>query len=374
MIKHALIVITCSIFCTGAQASPSDAIKLLIGEKEYSCVPCGHHSGYVDDLYHDDGVCPICQMKLIAKPNFSALDQPILKPGSGNFVMTAGAASSDKTIVVFYHRPKKLNQDTRVLFVVPGSGRNAWDYRDAWKQASERYNVLVLSPAYSEEEFDFAAYHMGGVVEHFRFTDLKAAQAGRETSRYHLKDEDIQFDINIDKASWLFNDFDRIFDVVNSATDIQQTHYDMFGHSAGGQLLHRMVLFHPNTKANKIIASNSGLYTLPNWDLPPLFGLKGVGIEKDSLKVSLSKNLIVLIGELDNEDEQGGTLLHTPIADQQGLGRLSRGRSFYATAEDAAKALNVELNWQLQIAKGVGHDHQKMSKAAAKVLYAKSAE
>lgn len=370
MIRRLLLLSFCLLVCALGQAAPNEGIKLSIGDENYSCAPCGHHSGYVDDLYHEDGVCPICHMALIAKPNFSLIDQPVLKAGSGNFVVTAGMMSSETPIVVFYHRPQKLNHNTRVLFVIPGSGRNAWDYRDAWIKASEHYNVLVLSPAYAEADYDFAAYHMGGVVKNLRFTDEKAAQAGRETSRYHLKDEDIQFDLNKDKESWLFNDFDRIFDAVISATDLQQTNYDMFGHSAGGQLLHRMVLFHPRTKANTIVAANAGLYTLPNWALPPLFGLKDMGIQETSLKDSLSKRLIVLIGELDNEGEQGGTLLHTPLSDQQGLGRLSRGKSFYAAAQQASERLKFKLNWQLQFAKGIGHDYQKMSRAAAKVLYA----
>ena len=37
----------------------------------------------------------------------------------------------------------------------------------------------------------------------------------------------------------------------------------MFGHSAGGQVLHRLAIFRPNNKADRILASNSGWYTIP---------------------------------------------------------------------------------------------------------------
>ena len=40
----------------------------------------------------------------------------------------------------------------------------------------------------------------------------------------------------------------------------------MFGHSAGAQILHRMVLFAPGSRADRIVAANSGFYTLADPD------------------------------------------------------------------------------------------------------------
>ncbi len=97
--------------------------------------------------------------------------------------------------------------------------------------------------------------------------------------------------------------------------------------------------------------------------------MKGTGIDQSSLNKSFGKQLVLLIGEQDNGREQGCARLHTPLADQQGLGRLSRGKYFYARGEQAAKAAGVEFNWQLQIVKGVGHDSRKMGKAASKLLF-----
>ena len=37
--------------------------------------------------------------------------------------------------------------------------------------------------------------------------------------------------------------------------------YQIFGHSAGGQFVHRYVMYKPNARYDKIIASASGWYT-----------------------------------------------------------------------------------------------------------------
>jgi len=68
-------------------------------------------------------------------------------------------------------------------------------------------------------------------------------------------------------------------------------------------------------------------------------------------------------------DSAGGTLLRTPIIDQQGLGRLPRGQHFFSFSKDRAEALGAEFRWSLQIVPNVGHDYMEMSSVAAKFLY-----
>ena len=62
-------------------------------------------------------------------------------------------------------------------------------------------------------------------------------------------------------------------------------------------------------------------------------------------------------------------MLHTPLADQQGLGRLSRGKYFFRISRERARELSVPFNWQLEIVEGVGHDNRGMGDAAARLLY-----
>lgn len=92
-------------------------------------------------------------------------------------------------------------------------------------------------------------------------------------------------------------------------------------------------------------------------------------INKTHVQYALRKKLILLIGELDNETETGGTLLRSKTADQQGLHRLARAKYFYQEAISIAEEKDLECNWELKIIPGVGHNHRQMGEAAADFLY-----
>jgi len=88
----------------------------------------------------------------------------------------------------------------------------------------------------------------------------------------------------------------------------------------------------------------------------------------ENLKNSFAKDLVILIGALDNEKEQGGIMLRSVTADQQGIHRLARGKYFFKKAKARADSLNYPFHWRLKIVPEVGHDYKKMS-AAAELLY-----
>lgn len=76
-----------------------------------------------------------------------------------------------------------------------------------------------------------------------------------------------------------------------------------------------------------------------------------------------------MVGALDNDDQAGGTLLHTPYIDQsQGLGRLDRGLRFYEYARDEAEKIEAAFRWEIEVIDGIGHDFRAMSAAAADYL------
>ena len=165
-----------------------------------------------------------------------------------------------------YYKPRAFSARSRILLVVPGAGRNGDSYRDAWIDAAEEANVLVAALSYPEADYDFAAYHMGGVVEDLEIRNLPPGGAAAAVIR--VRDEDISFNLNPRRDEWIFPDFDRIFGLITAATGSTQTTYDLFGHSAGAQILHRMVLFAPGSRADHIVAANSGFYTLADPDQP----------------------------------------------------------------------------------------------------------
>ena len=270
-------------------------------------------------------------------------------------------------IEVFYHRPRSMTADSKTLLVIPGAGRNADSYRDAWVAESEAYSVLILSPRYPEEEYDFGGYHMVGTM---RNIDLRAAVSYREQSNIvDLDETNLVYQAEPRTENWILSDFDLIVARGKQLAELRNGSYDAFGHSAGGQILHRFALLLPDSDVDRIVAANSGFYTLPSTVAPMPFGLAGMGVGEQTLTSSFAKSLTILVGELDNEHETGGTLLRSSSADLQGLHRKSRGEYFHEFARLRAKEIGTLFNWDLVVVDGVGHDHAGMGDAAAKILY-----
>jgi len=269
----------------------------------YECPPCNMDCDKL--AFSQDGVCPHCKMNLILKTDSSTALDSTAKKGSGSFFIQIG--ERNEKLKVFYHKPKVFNRDSKVVFVLHGAGRNAHDYRDAWVTASERYNLLVISP------------------------------------------------------------FDNIFKELKQTFNLTAEKYDMFGHSAGAQLLHRMAIFKSSSKANRVVAANSGWYTVPIEEDEFPYGLNESNFSLND--IGFDTQLIILIGENEGANETRGQLRKTEEANKQGRDRLERGRYFYNTSKQNAERANKIFNWQIKIVPGIGHDYQKMGEAAAEFLY-----
>ena len=281
--------------------------------------------------------------------------------GSGKFTIEGGKEHSEKNIDVYYHLPISYDKHTKVLIVIPGAGRNGWSYRDSWVEASEKYNVLILSPSYSEKYYPrFWNYNIARML-----SDVKINKAKSAIESYSVVS---------DSNEWIFSDFDRIFNYSVSDLSLIVQKYDMFGHSAGGQILHRFALFDFKNKANRILASNSGWYTIPTFKEDFPYGLnKGVST-REKIIPAFKSNLTIFLGELDNEHETRGHLVRNSQLDIQGNYRLSRGKYFFKKSQELAFDLNVKSNWNIHVVQNVGHDYKNMGKAAAIYLYSEQSK
>ncbi len=294
-------------------------------------------------------------------------DNPVSLPeGLGSFHMPdLGSAG----LAVHYVRPANYNSSSPILLVLPGAGRNSDDYRDAWIDAACNSGTLVAALGYPEEHYDFAAYNMGGTISNLHFDNPSFARVSETATTVTLDDADIRFDVVTNRPGWIFDDFDHVFEKLVEMTASEQATYDIFGHSAGGQILHRFAIFAPQSKARVVIAANSGFYTFPDLSQALPTGLEGTGLTETDLTYAFGTRLVLMLGALDNSDQAGGTLLHTPHIDQsQGLGRLDRGQRFYEHSRHEAERVGADFQWQLQIIDGIGHDYRAMSAAAAEYL------
>ncbi len=294
-------------------------------------------------------------------------ENPVTLPeGLGSFQLPdLGSAG----LTVHYVRPQSFTPSSPILLVLPGAGRNSDGYSDAWIDAACASGTFVAALGYSEEDYDFAAYNMGGTISNLHFDNPSSARVSETATTITLDDADIRFDVVTSRPDWIFDDFDRVFEQLVQITGSEADTYDIFGHSAGGQILHRFAIFAPRSKARIIIAANSGFYTFPDLSQAMPTGLEGVGLTETDLTHAFGAHLVLMLGALDNSNQSGGTLLHTPHIDQsQGLGRLDRGQRFYAHSRQEAERVGAAFQWQFQIIDGKGHDYRAMSAAAAEYL------
>lgn len=318
-------------------------------EGKYVCQPCDLPCDKIS--FTKAGTCPHCKMDLILRTELESnleVNKIEIHEGSGKFLMEGGFDKS-KTILIHYYKPINFNVDSKIIFIVPGAGRNGKEYCDAWGTASEEYNLLVLSIEYSEEHYPgFWSYNLGGMI-------------------YDVDIQNETFNVNENSDQWIFGDFDRIFESVKTELHLTSVNYDMFGHSAGAQILHRLSIFKPDNMADRIIASNAGWYTIPDFSEDFPIGLKN----KEELiqKLDFSNNLVLFLGEEDNTNETRGHLRRSPEVDKQGTHRLERGEYFFNKSDSIATQSNLEFNWKLEIIPNVGHDYEKISKHASTYLY-----
>lgn len=259
-----------------------------------------------------------------------------VKIGIDSIVIYAYKDSKRKSIKVWTYKPINWKDKDKIVFVMHGGGRNADDYLNAWIDLADKNNLFIVAP---EFENKFSKYTTNDYQEGNLFTF---------------------FGTKNPKSEWAYTVVENIFDHIKSVNSITNEQYDIFGHSAGGQFVHRMVM--PESRIGTAIAANSGFYTLPNKKLEFPYGTQNIEI---NLQKSYNNRLIILLGELDN-DPSLGTFRTTDLAMEQGANRLERGTTFFNANKELKNKNNWTFNWEIDTIKNVGHDYKKMSEKAIK--------
>jgi pimeloyl-ACP methyl ester carboxylesterase len=143
--------------------------------------------------------------------------------------------------------------------------------------------------------------------------------------------------------------------------------YSLYGHSAGGQFVHRFLLHFPQARVNRYVAANSGWYTLPDFSIQFPYGLMDSLVTEDALGKSLQLPLTILLGDRDTLTDQDN-LNQSPQAAAQGPHRLARGFHFFEAGRLAAERLGLPFAWHLATVPGADHDNALMAPAAVQYL------
>jgi len=267
---------------------------------------------------------------------------PTLPAGDGMFTFDGWAGPP---IRVWYHLPETGRPETPVLFVMHGVNRDADRYRDQWSALADQHGFVLVVPEFDEAGFPGSAgYNLGNMLD----------RDGRP----------------VPPERWSFSVLEPLFDRVRAITGTRVERYDLYGHSAGAQFVHRYVMFMPGARLGRAVAANAGWYTLPDREVPYPYGLAGKHLPTVDLRRAFGQRLGILLGTADN-DPAYPNLRRTTEAMAQGPHRLARGEFFFGLAAAESAALGTDFRWTLEKVDGVGHDNGRMAPAAAAWLYAR---
>ena len=242
---------------------------------------------------------------------------------------------------VFYHLPKTIDNDTKVLFVVHGNTRNADDYLNSWIRLTKDKNIAIFAPHFKRSSF-------------ISFNTLQMSTSSGK--------------IRTDTDLYLHNSIDTLFKYIKAKFKLNDKLYDIYGHSAGAQFVHRYLLMSDNPSVNKAVAANAGWYTFLNGaDFP--YGVKNppISLTDSNVKKFLSTNLYILIGI--NDIDVDSSINKSKGAQKQGINRLQRAKNFFTYTESIVEQNNLEFKWKYQAVPGAPHSNKVMSKAAVLVLF-----
>ncbi|MDR3110855.1 MAG: cyanophycinase [Planctomycetaceae bacterium] len=246
--------------------------------------------------------------------------------------------SDGKTIPVYYLLPKKVDQKTKILFVMNGADRNALGNVDRFSKVPDTLNIAVLIPLLTREDYNESRYQQGNI--------------GSKT----------------EYSEWTFNLVDSIFVEFRKKQNLQAEKYILFGHSAGGQFSHRTALFSKSPYIGLVVAANSGSYTFLNEEVNYPYGIKDMLKHKDTILKNLSNRKVYLLaGSADTS--QDDPYLPKNL-NEQGLHRFERAGNFDKTTRDYAEKNGVKYNWKLIKMDGVGHSSSQTLPHLIKVISA----
>lgn len=267
----------------------------------------------------------------------------MVEHGASSHVFADPRPGPRREITVFTYRPESFHAGGPVVVVLHGRNRNGHEYRDWFSAQAERYGFLVVAPNFAEAQYAHPhEYNYGAMVD--------AADKPRP------------------REEWLWPVVDAIFEDARRRFGSKRERYFLFGHSAGGQLVHRLATFAWSPRIERAIAANSGSYTMPLADIAYPFGLGGTGCGDDDLRALFSRPLLLLLGDADTDPDHH-QLPREPEAMKQGPHRFARGHHYFDTARREAARLGVPLAWELATAPRVAHSAEDMAPHAARHLF-----
>jgi hypothetical protein len=268
-------------------------------------------------------------------------------PGFGNFTYNDDGDNTNRPVDVYYYRPDNFpTSNSKVIFTMHGSARNAESARDRIVPYADRYNALLIAPEFSRDFYpDADDYNRGFVKDGGGTGNLRA------------------------RSDWTFLTIEELFDIVLAEIPGAPSKYSIQGNSGAGQFISRIPLLVPEARFEVAAGSNSGWYTLPMRDELYPNGIGDLDITDAQIEQVYSKKVVVTVGELDTDPNSYG-LKHNEFTDAQGLNRYDRALFYHDYMDTDAATRGVPFNWDLMVVENVGHPAKLMAHATAGAVFA----
>ena len=262
--------------------------------------------------------------------------------GRGSFMFSDSLGNADLPIHVRYYMPDDFTPSTPIVIVMHGASRDGPRYTDDWVPEAERYGFLLLVPEFSSELYEGSGrYNLGNMFD----------EAGGP----------------MPETLWTYTAVEHLFAYVKRITGSTRQSFRIYGHSAGGQFVHRFLMFRPDAPIERAVAANAGWYTMPVDTIDFPYGLRNSGITEQDVRSAFSKPTVILLGDQDVDSTQS-SLRRTPEANAQGPHRFARGHSFWATVNEVAARIDAPLAWDIDTVPGANHSDALMAPKAASIL------
>ena len=249
---------------------------------------------------------------------------------------TISVQNKNEAMAVRYFRAPTVLSPDKIIVTMHGTGRNSRSNNLAAWQMSSRYNAVVITPEFDSERFSNVRYHRLNIV----------ASEG---------------DVN-DSSEWTSRIIQRVYRDIKKRLNLDVPVY-MIGHSAGGQITHRMALFDP-LDVERFIASNSGSYTQLWEDYPYTQGLQDLPLDmrdNTALAAYVSRPLTIYIGTEDTATpDEDSDVPSIEGAMAQGGNRYERAQFMYSNGQSVANQLSVPFKWTYVEAPNIGHSSYGM--------------
>lgn len=263
----------------------------------------------------------------------------VFPAGKRAFFTYKSAGNPD--VRTFIVAPPELNAQTRIIMVMHGRSRNADGYIETWREWASSHNYIAVAPQFDAVNWMDGKYNLGNV--------FKTEKAVGE---------------KVPEANWSFTVVENIHQTVRESFGVNVKEYDIWGHSAGGQFVHRFTLFKPNARVRYAMSANSGYYTTPNLNLTFPHGVRHpqLSITERDLKHWTGEQFIIFRGTGDVL--RTDNLSQTKESDAQGQNRFERAGFMFRQISK----FNPKTKWTMIDVPAADHNQRKMAPAAQRFL------